>query len=199
MNAGRTTNFVYEIVNFHGDADEINGIRGKSKIRDRLNALRNSSDGVIFREPASRAFAKNLRLVDSQFPKIISEFLLDFYYGNASSVRELSENFAKNNALGISKNETYVKMKTFLRCVALGMVPGKEWNGYLQSYGGYIVVKNDGELVCYYLYNDDKFRDYLFENTKFDTASSERHGFGKIYRADDKYFINLNLQIRFIK
>ena len=60
-------------------------------------------------------------------------------------------------------------------------------------------MREDGQLVCYHLYNHDEFKDYLFENTKFDTPSSSRHGFGEIYQENGEYFIKLNLQIRFIK
>lgn len=61
------------------------------------------------------------------------------------------------------------------------MVPSKEWNGDIVAQGGYIVVKENGDVVCYHLYNRDEFRNYLFEKTKFETASSNRHNFGVIY------------------
>lgn len=79
------------------------------------------------------------------------------------------------------------------------MVPQSEWNDRLSSYGGYIVVREDGVLVCYHLYNEDAFKDYLFENTKLDTPSTARHKFGSIYEKNGELFIDLNLQIRFIK
>jgi len=45
----------------------------------------------------------------------------------------------------------------------------------------------------------DAFQNYLFKNTKFETPSTTRHGFGEIYQKDGGLFINLNLQIRFLK
>ena len=39
--------------------------------------------------------------------------------------------------------------------------------------------------------------DYLFKNTRLDTASSTRHRFGSIYQErNGKYYFKLNLQIR---
>ncbi|MBE6786434.1 MAG: HpaII family restriction endonuclease, partial [Ruminococcaceae bacterium] len=40
---------------------------------------------------------------------------------------------------------------------------------------------------------------YLVNNTKFETASTSRHQFGDIYKENGKYYIKLNLQVRFIK
>ena len=41
--------------------------------------------------------------------------------------------------------------------------------------------------------------DYLLNNTKLDTASSSRHGFGEIFEENGELYFNLNLQIRFTK
>jgi len=49
------------------------------------------------------------------------------------------------------------------------------------------------------LYNRNEFEDYLILNTKFETASKSRHGFGEMYKEDGKYYLKLNLQIRFIR
>lgn len=58
-------------------------------------------------------------------------------------------------------------------------------------------MRDDGMLLCYHLYNDDDFRDYLFNSTKLDTPSTSRHDFGYLYEQDGEIYIKLNLQIRF--
>ena len=72
----------------------------------------------------------------------------------------------------------------------------------------YEPVKNDsvrvgigenGDVLCYHIYNRNEFEDYLLNNTKLDTASSSRHGFGEIYEENGELYFNLNLQIRFTK
>ncbi len=40
---------------------------------------------------------------------------------------------------------------------------------------------------------------YLFNNTKLETASTIRHDFGRIYEENGKQLIKLNLQIQFKK
>ena len=63
----------------------------------------------------------------------------------------------------------------------------------------YIIVREDGEILCYHLFNRNEFETYLINNTKFETASTSRHEFGSIYKDNGKYYIKLNLQVRFIK
>jgi type II restriction enzyme len=90
------------------------------------------------------------------------------------------------------------KIKRFLTDVALGMMPSKVWTGQYDATGGYLIVKENGDVLCYHIYNRNQFEDYLFENTKLETASSTRHEFGSIYRAEEGALnFKLNLQIRF--
>lgn len=64
--------------------------------------------------------------------------------------------------------------------------------------GGYIVVKEDGEIVCYHFFDRNLLEDYLFFNTCFDTPSTERHEFGQLYFENGSCFLKLNLQVRFM-
>lgn len=64
--------------------------------------------------------------------------------------------------------------------------------------GGCIIVKSEGQIVCFTLNDINKFRDYLFNNTKFDTAFTSRHEFGELYKDDKGAFIKLNLDVRML-
>jgi len=78
------------------------------------------------------------------------------------------------------------------------MKPSDVWNGYYDANGGYIIVREDGDIVCYHIYNKNEFEDYLLNNTKLDTPSSTRHRFGTLYKdTNNNLLIKLNLQIRF--
>ena len=57
-------------------------------------------------------------------------------------------------------------------------------------------IKNLGGELNFYNQND--FEDYLFKNTKLETASTSRHKFGFVYEENGQQFFNLNLQIRFL-
>ena len=91
------------------------------------------------------------------------------------------------------------KFKKLLTECALGMLPSKTWDGTADATGGYIIVREDGEVLCYHLFNRNEFENYLLNNTKFETGSTSRHEFGSIYKDNGKYYLKLNLQVRFIK
>lgn len=116
-------------------------------------------------------------------------------------IENLTENINKINPLNYDNQFAHTfydyKVKRFLTDVALGMTPSKVWTGELDATGGYLVVKENGEVLCYHIYNRNEFEDYLFTNTKLETASSTRHEFGKIYKENGQYYFKLNLQIRF--
>ena len=78
----------------------------------------------------------------------------------------------------------------------------KQHEGQLQTCaasGGAIIVKKTGDIVCFYIVRKQSlqdFREYLYQNAYFETASTTRHKFGNFYEEDNKKFIKLNLQIR---
>ena len=55
------------------------------------------------------------------------------------------------------------------------------WYGNFNANGGYIIVKEDGDIVCYHFFD----------------RNTSRHLFGNIYQEGKLYFMKLNLQVRF--
>lgn len=206
LNAGKTTNFKFEIRNYSESKDEIqkiNSISTRSKIMDRISAVSNASGEFIFVSTVNSIFSNNLILIDSKLPELLSNLVYEFYTSQNSKVTDLVNRVNELNPLKYDESDNHkfyeYKMKRFLTDVALGMMPSKVWTGEYEATGGYLVIKEDGDILCYHIYNKNEFEDYLFNNTKFETASSSRHDFGKIYELEGKLYINLNLQIRFIK
>lgn len=204
LNAGDTTNFIYEIYGTLSD-DEItyiNNISTTSKIKDRINSILSKDCKLCFKKIGSPNFYSNLQIIDSALPEIMSEMLVLFYSGQGTKINELTSKITLINPckFDLTHNKCFYeyKVKSLLSDAALGMTPASPWNGRVDATGGYIVVKEDGDIVCYHLYNRNEFQDYLFKNTKFETPSSSRYNFGQIYKENDKIFIKLNLQVRFI-
>lgn len=197
LNASRRTNFIYKIQNFNGNIDEVNGIESSKKMRDRLREITEAGGVLEFSHVESTVFTRNMRVIDSIMPDIIANMLTDYYSGQGATMTKLCELSGEKGMYNLGASEIGYKVKSFLRAVALGMVPSREWSTRLSTYGGYIVVRADGMLLCYHLYNDDDFRDYLFNNTKLDTPSTSRHDFGYLYEDDGAVFLKLNLQVRF--
>lgn len=204
MNAGKTTNFIYKLsVNLSPEQlTEINQIATRSKIQDRIGKLKGLGVDLDFIKPESVNFQNNLVLIDSSLPKIISKLLLLFFTTDISKVSDLTEAVANVNPLKYDLTQEHpfysYKIKRFLSDIALGMMPSKVWTGKLDATGGYLIVKEDGEILCYHIYNQNQFEDYLYKNTKFETASSTRHDFGSIYEENGENYFKLNLQIRFL-
>lgn len=206
LNAGKTTNFIYKISGLDLDQEQIdiiNSIDTKSKIKDRIEYLVNKGGVFHFVGTEQQIFSNNLILIDSLLPEILSSIIFNFYTSNSSKVIDLISKVEEVNPLKFdvsNKHKFYTyKTKRLLTDIALGMMPSKVWSGDYEATGGYLIVKEDGEVLCYHVYNKNEFENYLINNTKLDTASSSRHGFGVVYKENQELFFKLNLQIRFIK
>ena len=199
LNASGATNFIYEVRGITDiDMERINAIDSKTKILDRIANLLDRGE-MKFIRVANDNFSSNLMLIDSYMDSIIADMLLAFYQNKAIDCKRLVTLVEEKNPLGYPHRGFYeYKFKKFLCSVALGMMPSKEWDGHDEANGGYIIVKEDGDILAYHLYNRDKFETYLLNNTKFERGSTSRHGFATIYKDSGKYYINLNLQIRFV-
>ncbi len=204
LNAGKTTNFIYQITDFQlteNQIKSINEIDTKSKLKDRIEKLKQLGGNIEYLSLEQEVFKNNLVLIDSLLPNILAEIVRTFYTSNLSSIKDLTENINKTNPLNYDNQFAHTfyeyKIKRFLTDVALGMTPSKVWNGIYDATGGYLIVKENGDVLCYHIYNRNQFEDYLFQNTKLETASSSRHEFGKVYNENGKSYLKLNLQIRF--
>lgn len=206
LNAGKTTNFIYRILGINLDEKsitEINSIDSRSKIKDRIERIQKLGGEFNYTTTENSTFCNNLTLIDSALPQIISELLFLFFTSTTSKTSDLTNKVSSNNPLQFNLENQHpfyhYKIKRFLTDIALGMMPSKVWTGELDATGGYLIVKDDGEILCYHIYNRNEFEDYLMNNTKFETASSSRHGFGTIAKEGDNLVFKLNLQIRFLK
>jgi len=206
LNAGKTTNFIYKIGGkklTSDDINKINSIDTRSKIMDRILQIQNKGGAFEFVKTERQIFSNNLVLIDSLLPEILSQIVFDFYSSEFSHLTDLINKTAEKNPLNFDVENEHkfyeYKIKRFLTDVALGMMPSQVWTGKYDATGGYLIVKENGDVLCYHIYNRNEFEDYLLNNTKLDTASSSRHGFGEIYEENGQLYFNLNLQIRFTK
>ena len=200
LNASGATNFVYELKGISdADMERINAIDTDTKILDRIAEI-SRIGSIKFVHAKNENFSSNLMLIDSYMEDILASILLDYYQNKATDCKTLVSLTEDKNPLGYPRRGYYeYKFKKFLCSVALGMMPSKEWNGHDEANGGYVIVKEDGDVLAYHLYNRGAFETYLLNNTKLERGSTSRHGFATVYKDEkDKYYINLNLQIRFI-
>ena len=200
LNAGVGTNFIYQIDECNDSImGHVNAIKTKSKIKDKINYLYNAGCKLIPEEHLfSKQFEENLSFIDTSMGKILSFMVLYSYKYNLHYIPDIVEKIKNDNPLSFSNLKMYeYKIKKALCAFALGMTPEKPWEGQEDANGGYIIVKNDGSVVCYHIYNRPDFEQYLYEYSYIERPSTSRYNYIDIYTNNNKYFINLNLQIRF--
>lgn len=182
----------------------INSITGNSKLKKRIDAIYQKGAKIVYTDYESQTFKNNLDIIDSALPKILAEtVLLYFSSKRVSSSPDLISKIAEINPLNSQHEDLYkyykAKYTRLLESSALGMYPAKPYDDSNDA-KGYVVVRDDGDIVCYSFYDREMARKHLFDNTKMDTPSSEKDGrkeYCKLYRSEDgSVKIQLNFQIR---
>ncbi len=205
LNATEATNIRYLVSGMEMTDAEIDAINSIEDHMPRMEALVNNGYELIYSDIEHQIFKNNLLFLDTCMPEFIASCLICDSMPNATSkINEAVEIVANQNPFGFTGSDIVAfyehKMKVLLIDAALGMTPAKEWKGRYDANGGYLVVRKDGEIVCYHFYNRNDVEDYLYYNTRFERASRSRHHFGRLYRGEDgNVYIKLNLQIRFCK
>ena len=171
----------------------------------KIKLLRELGGDLEFERVEHPIFASNLQTIDYNFDKILAEVVLLFYENEtrgANTIANFIDKVTERNSIGydlkINRSIYQMIMRKFLTDYALGMRAAEVWTREYQATGGYLIVRNDGELLCYHFYFTKNFEDYLYNNTKLDTPD-DRLDYGKIYFENNVPKIKLNLQIRFRK
>lgn len=195
------SNFIFKI---EGITDEqMRHINSLNKFKQKFEYIQSVGGSWRFLRVSGETLRDNLILLDLGLDKIVAACIEKYYTGKGSDLSVITRMVAREDPLHINNSEHQpmyeYKMKQFLLAFALGMTVSSPWYGTFSANGGYIVVKEDGDVICYHFFNRNDLEDYLFNNTRFDTPSTGRHEFGELYKEDDSYFIKLNLLVRFKK
>lgn len=179
------------------ETERINSIRTKSKIKDRISELKKLGTELLYHNIPSPIFKKNLQMIDYRLPELISKLYLESYFVKGKKISLVVESFLKKNP-DEDKDIVVYKVKQLLISVALGMVPLTPWLGMEEANGGYIVVKDNSDVLCYHIYDRNRLSEYLYNHTAFDTPSTGRTSVGKIIDLNDnQQGFKLTMQIRF--
>ncbi len=204
LNASGATVIQYRIVGSAMDdaaAAAINAIHGNRKMQRRIEAIAQAGCSMQFNAIPNPAFDNNLRMIDSQLPEIVGWMLADAYQRKQMALEKAVESITQANPLHydlrLGHDHYGYKVRSLLVAAALGMLPATPWEGRYDATGGYLVVKEDGDVLCFHVYDRNLLGDYLFNNTKFETPDTKRYPMGTLYRHADNYYINLVLDIRF--
>lgn len=227
FNPGAGTNFIYKVDFPDGltvDCDEFNAetYNGKpNKIAARLAKIEELGGTISFNRVQSECLGQNLRIIDGELPIILANALLLKYQMRLNSWSKIIDELNSLNPLGykITENSPIyeVKITRFLQDAAMGMTSETPWRGIYDANGGQIIVKKDGDIVCYHIYELNRFRQYLLNSTRLEQPTTgedednpghirldpktgkpkKQYLFGWLYEEDGKYYIKINLQVRF--
>lgn len=239
LNSSRPTCFTYKISGI--DIETANGIQGYSVRTLEYKPLSEGwipsivyqiqeKGGSLTLYSMNETFEKNMEFIDTKMSQMISHYVLAAYSknprenkkkNNSLLINAVTKRVSKSNPLEFSERNKDLlyeyKIKRFLEAIALGMTPATEWSGEEDASGGYIIVKSDGELVAFLIYDRSLLLKYLFNNTKLEHPSfnklnnQKKKGkrkktneqkepltpIGRIYEENGDLFISLPLQIRF--
>lgn len=191
FNASRSTNLTYRIKG-----------KGKPPTFEKVSAVKTNVENLLnagfkleFEKFDNPTFEKSLKNIDSNLPLYLSELLLAYTHSTTTKMQRICEiAFPETDPDSELKIQ---KIKKFLSAASMGLKAATIWSGYPEDFGGMLLVKRDGDVLFYYLYNMRKFEEYLFNNLRFETPSASKHGFGEVYEENGQYFMKLNLQIRY--
>ena len=216
FNTAPASAFVYRLTNMT-DADMIainslftsNG--GKDK-NARIKYIKDHNIGMEFagnKIPPDKdhsVFADNLDLIRGDMQKILNYIVLTHYTydGKSSTLSDICNILIEHNPMDKRNAEAfYMKaIKDFLYASFAGMTAGSEWDGREVVNGGYIVAKENGDVLVFHTRDGESFKTFLFNSTKIDRPdASDRKGYpyANVYKNNDEYFFDLNFQVRFIK
>lgn len=201
FNASGATNFTYKVVGHTLSDEELTTFNEHKKFKDKFEFLHSLGGEIEYVKTDNEILNFNLQMVSSEMPEIFTAMMKAYFEGQANRIAELTDIVAESGIVDTLDNKVYLthKVKNLLTNIALGMVPNTKWTGDFEATGGYIIVKDDGDIVCYHIYNHNAFMNYMLANTRFDTPSQSRHGFGSIYTENSQQYLKLNVQIRFVK
>ena len=197
--------------------NEINESRssGKKWVVNRVRAMQNA--GITFCYDRfgydDDTMMNNLSLISDRMPEVVAYSILSAYLhpvdggdGNNNKMTSVVNTLCDSNPLDI-ESDTYLyyskRLKDFLFEFACGMQSATPWDGTTKIRGGYIFVKKNGEILAYYASEQDNYKNWLFNNTFFETPSSSRHernnrSMGFICKDEDgSYYFTLGLQVKF--
>lgn len=204
FNAGSSSQLLFKVSNCDKEKmDEFNSIsdgdsRGWSKCS---MYLRERGMSLSFAKAQNPIYDANMYLVRESMSKIMAWIMLDRLIDSKHNyeTKETIERMISANPLKVPNPEIYYEkaMKDFLMAGFTGMTAGKKWDGKEQVSGGYIVVTEEGDVICYHSSDRESFRDYLYRNTHFEYVSARKYLWSFIFEEGGEYFLPLNLSIRF--
>ena len=204
FNAGSSSQFLYKLSECNDSImHEFNAIsdgdgRGWGKCKAYLSE---HNIALTYCKTQNPIYDENLFLVRESMSRILAWCVKDRLIDSPNNfeVKETVERMIVVNPLNVPNPSVYYEkaLKDFLMAGFTGMTAGYKWDGKEQVNGGYIVVMDDGDVICYHSNDREAFRDYLYKNTHFEYVSADKYVWSRIIKIDGEYYLPLNASVRF--
>ncbi len=161
--------------------------------------LKKHDDGSI-EFAGENPFERNLMMVDCCMPQILADMTAEAYFNGIMNLKESILILNGKDRFGVKPSEKYPfykkKVQDLLVAMTTSMTAAKVWDGQEGTNGGLIIVKEDGDIVCYHIFDRNDFREFLLNNMKFEYPDNSRYYSTGIVMDQGKYYMSLNVQIR---
>lgn len=161
--------------------------------------LKKENDGSILFAGA-KPFEMNLLMIDYCMPQILADMTAEAYFNGVMNLSDLVKILNGKDRFGVKPSAEYPfykkKVQDMLVAMTTSMTAAKVWDGTEGTNGGLIIVKEDGDIVCYHIFDRNDFREFLLNNMKFEYPDNSRYFSTGIVKDRDKYYMSLNVQIR---
>ena len=206
-NAGTSSQLLFRMDGMtKGMADEFNSLKDSKGHRawsDCVDLIANNHLNPVYLGTRGTVLKHNLLMLSSDMDRILAWLFRESLLMDRSckELSSLCERMEAKDPLGYGIPELYEKrIKDFLFASFSGMSASVSWDGREQANGGYIVVKPDGEVLCYHTNDGDSFREYLFSGTHVEYVSSKKYQWSTVSQdAKGDYILPVNGSIRFRK
>lgn len=199
------TSFIFQILFAEDElpnVEKINIINSKRNIGERVREIDKLDAQIKFVITEKSVFRNNLLLVDSLMPNILSKLILLCYTKKMSTLKTLVDYMEAENPLGYNTKYGHTfydyKIKKFLLALLCGLTSKDVWHGLNNIKSEHFLIRKNVNTLSYPIFNLNQYEDFLLQNTKLEIPMITSQDIGKIYTSGGKYFIKLNLQIKYI-
>lgn len=198
--SSKETNLIYQINGIEPeDVEKFNKIHEKRQVQKKIQFLKKRNVSLRFFSFGNQQFYQNLLLVDDGLPQLLAEILKTSYWTSIFSCKEIISKIVKRNPMKYpvgTSNFYQIKFTKFLRLLALGIKPTKDWYDSNEKFIGCRILQKDGKTLTFYKTDQQKLDEYLFGSTRFRYPSNDYQDIMIVYQEDDLFKIKLNLQIQ---
>lgn len=203
VNSSALTYFFYELIGFTDEDYEAAIQIPAKKVKQRVKICRELADEVRYSHlsPGATTFHENLMRVHPYAEAVLGSLVLESYAVRGKHSADVLANVTTSNPLHYENPHFYEDAyREYLWAAFFGMHPSKPWDRR-DSVDGFLLITSAGEALSYLVAKRNTFSDHLLEASSFDTPSTAADrptcDTGAIFQQDGKYYLALNLQIKY--